>query len=828
MPSAPHLGMGRLSISSPSISNANANSTAATVASDDPAPAPSSSASPSAPSSSSRPSFLSRLNLPLSLPLRGRNRNVADFHVRPEEPYKKYSAGDSVRGAVVLVIVKPVRITHLVVSLHGYVRVRKDPSNIIKAQGATTLPQGGGASRPRYHGNGFASLFQDEQVLSGAGRLEPGKYEFGFDLIFPEKDLPSSIDFERGTISYMITATLTRPTTITPTASCDRKVLLVEKVDIGLLQPPRPRTIFLEPISKRTRRKKSMVLEKAVIAAPETNELGSEADSVDPSALTALTEDPHNHTITNQRSPIQSDMRSDVSGESGLSASTGVSRAELALSQVGTLTASAKQQAVDDRTITATIELLKGGCLPGDTVSVRVTVQHIKRFKSMTGVIVTLFRQGKIDTSPPASMFEENASKEDLRRADKEDVYPRSRTGLGGLSLSSSSSTSVFRKDLDQNLVPLIVDPVTLQTSVTVSVKMPDDSFPTIKGVPGEMISFKYQVEVVVDLGGRLANQFQGVQTPRFGSFGQGSTETSSNTYSPRRGANMADTTLLRHEKGVISVSMETVVGTVDSSRGRKRSTASPSSRRFRITESDDEEAIRPEMGYREEIPYEPYQTNGQFSSNPYQTTQQAGNRYPPAAHLPQPYIASQNPHHWQPSQPGVVDYAQANSLPNGATPEYIPPPQIPNQNELSDKERVRQAETMLLPSQPAAAGPSSSGNDNDIDADADAGDNIYDAEDTPRVPSINAGSSPQDDVGEGPSAPTQDELFPLAVPPAEPPAEQDEDKQELERRRLLNEASAPPEFPEDMERRNGGPSTREMPPDANRRAHCADRGRRR
>lgn len=98
------------------------------------------------------------------------------------------------RGAVVLVVVKPLRITHLVVSLHGYVRVLKDPTSVAKAQSVTTLPPAGSSRRPQYQGNGLTSLFQDEQVLSGEGRIEPGKYEFGFDLIFPDKGLPSSID----------------------------------------------------------------------------------------------------------------------------------------------------------------------------------------------------------------------------------------------------------------------------------------------------------------------------------------------------------------------------------------------------------------------------------------------------------------------------------------------------------------------------------------------------------------------------------------------------------------------------------------------------------
>lgn len=103
------------------------------------------------------------------------------------------------RGAVVLVVVKPLRITHLVVSLHGYVRVLKDPTSVAKAQSVTTLPPPGSSRRPQYQGNGLISLFQDEQVLSGEGRIEPGKYEFGFDLVFPDKGLPSSID-----VSYFL------------------------------------------------------------------------------------------------------------------------------------------------------------------------------------------------------------------------------------------------------------------------------------------------------------------------------------------------------------------------------------------------------------------------------------------------------------------------------------------------------------------------------------------------------------------------------------------------------------------------------------------------
>lgn len=552
-----------------------------------------------------------------------------------------------------------------------------------------------------------------------------------------------------------------------------------------------------------------MGFDKASVAVAETNEIASEADSSDPPASTEDREH-----ATDQRSPVPSDVRSDVSGESALSGSTGRSRTELSLAQVGTLTSSAKQQAVDDKTITATIELLRGGCIPGDSVSVRVSVQHIKRIKSMTGVIVTLYRQGKVDVAPPENMFADTISQEDLRRVEKEEVYPRSRTGLGGLSLSSSGSTSIFRKDLDQNISPLIIDPATLKTSVTVPVKMPDDSFPTMKGVPGDMISFRYLVEVVVDLGGRLANQFQGGQGSRFGSLNHGTWDAGSNTYNTRRGTNMADTTQLRREKGVISVSMETVVGTVDTSRSRARMVVSPSQRR-RFTESDEDESIRPDLSYMDEIPNDPYPTsNGQtpqgyfpshtngshalhhsYTSQPYTPlVVPSSSSQPPQLSPASRTLQLSNNSHFDSPRP---DYSSANHF-RGAAPEYIPPPEIPDQARLSEKERVRQAETQLLPSQPPA-GPSTPPNDDDI----------YDAEETPH-PRPSQVESPDDNAGEGPSAPTQDDLS----APREPPTNPLEDKQELERQRLMNEASAPLEFPEDSEQRNGGPSTRASAPE--------------
>lgn len=137
-------------------------------------------------------SFFSRF----ALPIRSRStRNVVDFFIKPAEPHRKYNAGNQVRGAVVLAVVKPTRITHLTVALRGFVRVYKSPN---AANEVLTTPDvaSDGVSHFRFLGNGYASLFQDEQVLCADGKLDAGRYEFNFELEFPdpENGLPSSIE----------------------------------------------------------------------------------------------------------------------------------------------------------------------------------------------------------------------------------------------------------------------------------------------------------------------------------------------------------------------------------------------------------------------------------------------------------------------------------------------------------------------------------------------------------------------------------------------------------------------------------------------------------
>jgi hypothetical protein len=145
----------------------------------------------SSPSLSTR-SLLSRLKSPLQ----SKTRHFADFTIQPDDPHRQYAPGDIISGSVILKVLKPLRITHLVISLHGYVQVFRNPNSPGDAYRnySATIGSGKGKKAGSYFGNGFASLFEDEVVLCGEGRLGEGVYHFNFELEFPSKGLASSIE----------------------------------------------------------------------------------------------------------------------------------------------------------------------------------------------------------------------------------------------------------------------------------------------------------------------------------------------------------------------------------------------------------------------------------------------------------------------------------------------------------------------------------------------------------------------------------------------------------------------------------------------------------
>jgi arrestin-related trafficking adapter 9 len=136
----------------------------------------------------------------LSNPLGKHARNMFDIAIEPEDPFRTYSPGQTVKGHVTLTVLKGFDITHLVVALHGYAKVYKHqvpPGDGVPAPEG--LVNGQGSRGVQYLGNGLVSLFQQEQVLCGNGFLKKHVYKFAFEVDFPSKALPSTID-----VGYML------------------------------------------------------------------------------------------------------------------------------------------------------------------------------------------------------------------------------------------------------------------------------------------------------------------------------------------------------------------------------------------------------------------------------------------------------------------------------------------------------------------------------------------------------------------------------------------------------------------------------------------------
>ncbi|KAJ8100460.1 hypothetical protein POJ06DRAFT_252774 [Lipomyces tetrasporus] len=366
-----------------------------------------------------------------------------EFYIVLDEPHRVWAPGDSVSGAVVLDLPKPVRTFQLRLRLLGQLTIRnplvKGPSfrhvlcheeivlwdagerdssdervddvdvsavdleaeaaaaaaaaASIESRVSVSPPNGSSISpvestdsiepvrqsrRDRLLGsvrriNSSQSVpsTTSTSASSPVRRLPKGEHTFAFMFELPAKGLMTSLEFEKGSIVYMLTASHHRPGPFPP-ITCHKLLSLQCPLDVADLPPPKPSMLSVE-IQKKNRRR-----------------------------------------------------------ERG--------------------------------TATAIVETPAVGCLRGEVVPVKVTVRHVREVRNVTGVVITLLR---------------------ISRVCAHDLEPLS-----------------FRKDLVQTVAPLYIDSRTLTTTITANIRVPTDIFPTIDEYP--LVAFKYCLEVVLDLSGKV------------------------------------------------------------------------------------------------------------------------------------------------------------------------------------------------------------------------------------------------------------------------------------------------------------------------------------
>lgn len=472
---------------------------------------------------------------------------------------------------------------------------------------------------------------------------------------------------------------------MSPVMSYDQKLFYVERIDIARLLPPKSRTITLEPVAKRARTKSRRVVSSDGKLAPST------ASTVTRDSLASSA--PNTPGV---QGSLRTPSLSEASLHSRISSNAGKSTSESAhLSQRTSDSGIDSKDSGGEKTITATVESMKGGCLRGDIVPVKISINHTKHIKSMNGVIVTLYRLSRVDMHPALPL----GPAKDGQSRKYEDYYPRSLTGLGGLSLSGAGSSHVFRKDLAQTLAPLIVDPNSLSAEINAKIRVPEDIFPTITSVPGQMIDFKYYVEVVLDIQGKMAGHDRYLsQQNANGLYGNhlGVQDQESYPNGERSplftlyGAGILDTAPIRREKSVVTCVFEIILGTLDTARHKGKAKAQPiavddtiidTSQYARVTASAQQLAQSTQQAYDHDI-----NTEVGWSHADYQDYHQPMHDF-----LMDGY--------------GMDDGYEEHHYDPYYDPSRFVPPQFENEEGLTEKERLRRAEVRLMPSQPPNMG---------------------------------------------------------------------------------------------------------------------------
>lgn len=573
---------------------------------------------------------------------------------------------------------------------------------------------------------------------------------------------------------------MTRPTTISPVATCHHPIRFVETVDIAAFPRPKPRVVSVETVSRRSISK----LSARKSAKPSSIGKGLAQLSIGSqgSANGSSSSDPQP-----SNGPPQSPVPSTTSGGSSSTSTYHMSAAQPFPNGSTESNNQASNDDVSDHMVTATVELLHRGCLPGDKLPVEISINHNKPIKSLQGIIITMYREGHVDTHPAIPLGPSHSRK----KQEYEDYYPKSRTGLGGLSLSSAGSSSGFRKDLSQRFVPLIVDPHSLTAVIKTWIPVPDNLFPTVSSVPGAMITFKYFVEVVIDLRGRLPGQDRFL--PRLnmtgGASSYGYSDYTSNgidrsdgfTISAAAGLDILGTEQIRREKGVVTCSFEVIVGTRDSGRKRGRHAdeyrACDASPADLATGSDDGRAVQ-SFGFLGS------QQQANNDSLPHDTDYQKNHQS-----CDDRYYAACGSDYWQ--------------------LDTIPPPII--EEDLDEKSRIRRAEEQLLPSAPLL-------HDEALSSDPQVQPSAPEAFDDEIVTHSQELSTPHRSILNGAltacmeparrdRGPGYDGASAHLTGGSSSPAGLGDDKQELERQRLQMAASAPEGFQDSEVLETGGPA---------------------
>lgn len=376
--------------------------------------------------------------------------SVEDFYILLDNPHKSWLPGEEISGQVILISKKNLGNVVITFSLSGYIKMNALPHFQLRPLKQVLF------------NHCFMIYGPDSDLQSSLGLvngLYKGEHRFPFVVKLPRKRIYTSIDFGKGAIIYTLRTTL---------RSVRAQGTPLPNHSTSELSIFRPRAFSRLHSPSFTLEKQIKIVDpidvaelppprpkKVIIKDPRRGKLRRTQSSTS-TVNTASTL--NSKTIDSDRAPCHSTVGTITSLANVNYPANGIHSSEASPNHVP------KNGDLDSNSILVIMDLGQRGFLRGELIPVKLTIHHLKRLQDSRGIIVTLVRVCRIDHGP-GKYFES------------------------------------FRKDLQQLVIPLFVDPVTFSLEINTSLRVPPDAFPTISGCP--IVSFQYFIEVMLNLSGK-------------------------------------------------------------------------------------------------------------------------------------------------------------------------------------------------------------------------------------------------------------------------------------------------------------------------------------
>lgn len=640
--------------------------------------------------------------------------SVSDFYIVLDNPHNSWLPGDEVSGQIILISKKNLANIVITLSLTGYVKINTSAHSKLRPVKHNLFHH-----TIKIYGNDNMETSNPNEFSNG---LYKGEHRFPFIVKLPNKRVFTSLDFGKGSITYLLKASMTDSNQLqsspnSPNSSdspsspgsnllfkarnlkilnnanytSEKLISIINPIDVSNLLSPKPKKLIIK--DPRFNRKLSRT--QSATSTNTFNTFSTFSSNNSDSNDVSSSNTPNRNFNNNNSNPPSADHNN---SNNYMHDANGSMNDEEAIANTPS---SVTYDSSRPETIRVSLAIPQRGYLRGESIPIKLNISHLRKIQDVNGIILTFVRVCRLDNGP-------------------EGLYDS------------------FRKDLSQLIIPLYVDPNTFKSEINTSMRVPADAFPTISGCP--LVSFQYFIEVLINLSGKRVLLENNDQTKSSVSQDSNNTpmidfpgSTSGNddgmsenripdtindfklqfkylsnatNFNQKERSGFVNTDKYKRMKKFLQLTTEVVIGTHRLNVPASHE-ANSNFNRIEIQNNASNSPISGRSSSMSDSSPAPLNQNTLYQQHA-QTPSQPPSSAPQINVIPE---SSEINNFGTPmySEDGSNSRAQHNS--NDRVPEYdagdggIDLMPMPDQNHLSEKERVRAHESSLLPSEPGGLG---------------------------------------------------------------------------------------------------------------------------